>query len=253
MKRLILIVFLLFLLSSCKKEILHSISEEQANDIITLLAEYGIDARKVANGKGDVGSFNIVVEESEYGKSWSILKENGLPREKAKGLSDVYQKQGLISSSTEEKALLVQAIKGEIEKTLETIDNVIRARVIISVPFPSQNPFGDSKDVPKASVLLKVKKNSYINKDTVKGILLGAVASLEKENINVEIIESIGNNLSHTQKMTYIGPFLVSESSAKIFYIFIISLLSALAIIIVIIFLFYYRKKVRYTEEAEEC
>ncbi|MGB9600566.1 MAG: hypothetical protein ACPL7I_08430 [Myxococcota bacterium] len=253
MKRNILFILLLLLITSCKKEILHSISEEQANDIISVLSEYGIDAKKVSDGKGEGTTFNIVVDENDYGRSWSILKENGLPREKTKGLSDVYQRQGLISSSTEEKALLVQAIKGEIERTLETIDSVIRARVIISVPFPSQNPFDESKDLPKASVLLKVKKNSYINKEMIKGILIGAVSSLEKDNINVEIVESYGNNISQSPAMTYIGPFLVLKSSARVFYTFIISTLSILAVVVVLIFLFYYRKRVQAPAEVEEC
>jgi type III secretion protein J len=230
MKNRISFILLPLILFSCKAEILHSVPEEQANEIITVLSEYGIRAEKVSDGKGDKTSFNILVDESEYGKSWNILKENGLPREKIKGLSDIYQKQGFISSSIEERALLVQAIKGELEKTLETIDNVVRARVIISIPTSNQSPFAQGNEKIGASVLLKVKKNTYINKETVKGILLGAVPSLDKEKISVEIVETQKNIPTREISMTYIGPFLVSTNSAKIFYTFIIGVMLVLVL-----------------------
>ncbi len=255
MRKTLLLVTLLAattIIQSCSKELLHAVQEEQANDIIAVLSEYGIQAEKVADGRQESSSYNIVVQESDYKAAWNILKENGLPREKIRGLSDVYQKQGLISSSTEEKALLMQAIKGEVEKTLETIDNVIKARVIISVPGPSQNPFADSKEPTGAAVLLKIKKGSYINSETVKGILMGAVSSLSRERISVEIVESSGTVAAKPLRMTYIGPFLVPESSARNFYLIITGLLSILSLGVIIFVFFHFRKKPVITKEAEE-
>jgi len=245
-------ILLSIALFSCKTEILHSVSEEQANEIITVLSEYGVKAEKVGDGKGEKSAFNILVDEGEYGKSWNILKENGLPKEKIKGLSDIYQKQGLISSSIEERALLVQAIKGELEKTLETIDNVVRARVIISIPTSSQNPFAQSNENIGASVLLKVKKNTYLNKDTIKGILLGAVPSLDKEKISVEIVETQKSVAPKDIAMTYIGPFLVSANSAKIFYTFIIGVMLVLVLVLSFSVFTIYRQRQKVEEEVAE-
>ncbi|MCX7958635.1 MAG: hypothetical protein N3B13_06275 [Deltaproteobacteria bacterium] len=252
MKQKVLILTILLALFSCKKELLHSIQEEQANDIISLLLDYGIRAEKIADGRQDSASFNIMVEESDYSRSWNILRENGLPREKIKGLSDVYQKQGLISSSTEEKALLIQAIKGEVEKTLETIDNVIKARVIISLPGPSQNPFSDTKEPVGASVLLKVKKGSYVNRDTIKGILLGAVSSLDKERISVEIVESSVSPAGKSVRNTFIGPFMVSDSSAKMLYAILLTILSILSLLAILAVYFFFSRKVIVPKESEE-
>ncbi len=101
MRNKLITALLMIMLFSCKKELLHSVSEEQANDIITVLSDNGIRAEKVPDGRQESPTFNILIEEADYGRSWNILKENGLPREKIKGLSDVFQKQGLISSTTE--------------------------------------------------------------------------------------------------------------------------------------------------------
>lgn len=252
MKRILLASVLIFLLTACKKELLHSIPEDQANDILALLTDYGIRADKLRDERQETPSFNIVVEESDYSRAWTILRENGLPREKIRGLSEVYQKQGLISSSMEEQALLIQAIKGEVEKTLETIDNVIKARVIISIPNQVHNPFDESKGQMSASVLLKVKKGSYINKEMVKGILTGALCSLDKERISVEVVESAGSSISKTSKLNSIGPFLMPESSAKLFYIVTIVILLLISIGLVVTLLYFYRKKVFVSREVEE-
>ncbi|MCX7945235.1 MAG: hypothetical protein N2746_12075 [Deltaproteobacteria bacterium] len=252
MKKTPIPIIVVLLLFSCTKELLHSIQEEQANDIITLLNEHGIKAEKILDVGQDGLLFKIVVPESDYGKSWNILRENGLPREKIRGLSDIYQKQGLISSSFEEQALLIQAIKGEVEKTLETIDNVIKARVIISLPTLSQNPFSETEVTTAASVLLKVKKGTTISKDAIKGILTGALSSLEKERITVEIVESSPNSSLRRNGMTSIGPFVVSESSARMFYFVIMGFLSTLSLGIGGFLYFLFRKKTNTLKESEE-
>ncbi len=250
-KNTIIIILIPLLVISCKKELLHSISEEQANDIITVLSDYGIIAEKISDSSQESNTFNIVVEEEDYGLSWNILKENGLPREKIKGLSDVYQKQGLISSSTEEKALLIQAVKGEIEKTLETMDNVIKARVIISVPQFSSNPFSETKELSGVSVLLKIKRGSYVSKDTVKGILLGAISSIDKDRISVEIVEAISNTTKKNVTLTNIGPFILSRSYAKIIYFALITILAALSVTIIFLLFLNFRKRNNISEISD--
>ncbi len=250
-KKYLLILIFIFVMG-CRTEILHCISEEQANDIISVLQENGVVAEKKADNKGEKSNFNILIDESDYARAWKVLKENGLPREKVKGLSDIYQKQGIISSSTEEKALLIQAIKGEIEKTLETIDNVIRARVIITIPAGSQNPFSEIPASVGASVLLKVKKGTYINKEMIKGIIQGAVSSLERDRVNVEIVESQIAGGSNNISMTYIGPFLVSTTSAKYFYALMVFLLSLTMVSTGFLAYGFYRKRIMQTEDNEE-
>lgn len=252
MRKILLITLNLFLLFSCKKELLHSVQEEQANDIITLLSEYGINADKIPYGSQDSFMFKIVVDEDNYSRSWNILKENGLPREKIRGLSDVYQKQGLISSSTEERALLIQAIKGEVEKTLETIDNVIKARVIISISNTSQNPFTDSKEPISASVLLKIKKGSYVNKDSVREILMGAVSSLNKDRIAVEVVESSSPSVQKLVQIAYLGPFRVSESTARTIYTLTIGFLFITFLSLMIFTYYFYRKRATIRDKVEE-
>ncbi len=142
-------------------------------------------------------------------------------------------------------------MKGEIEKTLETMDNVLKARVILSVPQISPNPFSEPKELTGASVLLKIKKGTYVSKDTVKGILIGAVSSIDKEKISIEIVESSAQTTKSSGHLINIGPFLLSESSAKTFYAVLISILVIISVAVSMLFFFFIRKK-SFLPEAKE-
>lgn len=123
----ILLLFTIVSLVACSKstELLNGLSEVDANDMIAALRNQGVWASKVSSKRG----ITVNVEEADLAKSVVILSENGLPKQSYIAMGDVFKKDGMISTPTEERGRYLFAISQELEKTLSQIDGVILARV----------------------------------------------------------------------------------------------------------------------------
>src|SRR5690349_5942345 len=88
------------LLTGCgNRDIASGLTEQDAQEMVVVLKESGIDAAAVRNAGGDRnapptwtvsvrgGSQNTVL-------AWRVLQENGLPRQKVKGFEEVFSSTG---------------------------------------------------------------------------------------------------------------------------------------------------------------
>ena len=126
-------------LSGCVTHELQSdLTEPDAQEIVVLLKDNGIDAfaaRSAGEKKGEEKwSVSIRGGDQNLARSWRVLQENGLPRQKDKGLEDVFANPGMIPTATEEKARLLVGISGEISRTLKSISGIVDARVLVVLP-----------------------------------------------------------------------------------------------------------------------
>src|SRR5581483_945027 len=116
----VLAVFsLTVLLSGCiTHELQSDLSEQDAQEIVVILKDNGIDAfaAKAAGDKKGEEKWTISIRggDQNLARAWRVLEENGLPRQKDKGLEDVFANPGMIPTATEEKARLLVGISGEI-------------------------------------------------------------------------------------------------------------------------------------------
>jgi len=103
-------VFLVLVLAGClKQELQTGLSEQEAQEIIVLLKEHGLEATRERDAHGDDKGpplFNVSIKGGDQNLvlAWRILQENGLPRQKLMGLEEVFSKTGLIPTASEEKA-----------------------------------------------------------------------------------------------------------------------------------------------------
>jgi type III secretion protein J len=114
------------------------------------------------------------------------LQENGLPRQKDKGLEDVFANPGMIPTATEEKARLLVGISGEISRTLKSVSGIVDAHVL--VVMPENSPLLDKSEMvpPTASVLIKYRGNELpLGEEDVKKLVGRAVEGLKPENVAV--------------------------------------------------------------------
>lgn len=102
------------------------LSEKDANDITAELDRHGMDAEKVASGKQ---LFAVRVPQDRFAASVAVLQAAGLPRNAFSRMGDVFKKDGMISTPTEERARFLAALSQELENTLSQIDGVVLARV----------------------------------------------------------------------------------------------------------------------------
>ncbi len=119
---------LVLALAGCNSssELYGGLSERDANDIAAALSDHGIDARKSAQGKQ---LFSVSVPASDFSRSVALLHAVGLPNSSFARMGEVFKKDGMISTPTEERARFLYALSQELESTLSQIDGVVLARV----------------------------------------------------------------------------------------------------------------------------
>jgi type III secretion protein J len=145
MRLIPLIAFSVIAATGCaKQEILHDLDERDANEIVVVLdqANPPVAAQKLPGGEGGSGAnkgarFIIAVPAADANRAWKLLNDADLPRRKDPGYAEVFSQSGLIPTSSEEKAKTMQAITGELSRTLKSIDGVLDARVHVVMPEDS--------------------------------------------------------------------------------------------------------------------
>lgn len=188
---LLLILCLSILLSSCVTHTLQTaLSEQDAQEIVVLLNENGIEASavKAAGEKKGEETWSVIIHggDQNLARAWRVLEENGLPRQKDKGLEDVFANSGMIPTAAEEKARLLVGISGEISRTLKSVAGVVDAHVLVVLPDSSPLLDKSERIPPTASVLLKYRGNDLpLNEDDVKKLVARAVEGLQPENVAV--------------------------------------------------------------------
>jgi len=189
--KLLFVTGLVILLSGCvTHELQTGLTEQDAQEIVVLLNENGIEAsaaRAASEKKGEEKwSVQIRGGDQNLARAWRVLQENGLPRQKDKGLEDVFANSGMIPTATEEKARLLLGTSGEISRALKSVDGIVDAHVL--VVMPDSSPLQDKTDrvPPTASVLIKYRGTAApLSDDDVKKLVARAVEGLQPENVAV--------------------------------------------------------------------
>lgn len=191
LRKLLIVLGMTIFLSACVTHELQSgLSEQDAQEIVVLLNENGIDAfsaKAPAEKKGEEKwTVSIRGGDQNLARAWRVLEDNGLPREKDKGLEDVFSNPGMIPTATEEKARLLVGISGEINRTLKSIAGVVDARVLVVLPDSSPLLDKSERVPPTASVLIKYRgKDLPLSEEDIKKLVARAVEGLQPENVAV--------------------------------------------------------------------
>ena len=141
-----------------RQELVSALDERESQEIIVLLGEHGLGGvRELVPRERAEPTWTVYIRGGDKNRvtAWKILQENGLPRERVQGLSEVFAEQGMIPTQTQEKAKILVGLAGEMSRTLRSLSGVIDARV--HVVLPEDNPLVDEerRAKPSASVLLK--------------------------------------------------------------------------------------------------
>ncbi len=122
------------------------------------------------------------------------LASEGLPKTGSVGY-ELFDGTSFATTTLGEMVKKQRALQGELERTIMSLDAVLAARVHISQP--EKTIFAKQAQDPGASVLLKLKPGSELDKKQIKGItnfVASGVEGLKPE--NVTIIDEFGNLLS---------------------------------------------------------
>src|SRR5437868_7282777 len=139
------------LLAGCGEQDLYAdLSQRQANEMVAVLRNAGIDADKQGR---DNNLFAVTAPKDNFAQAVEVLRAAGYPREGFDTLGQVFKKEGFVSSPLEERARLTHALSQEIANTIASIDGVVVARVHLSVP--EHDPLAEKQTPSSASVFIK--------------------------------------------------------------------------------------------------
>jgi len=218
---IVAVVIFALTLVACSQVINQGLSEDQANEILVVLERNGIQASKAQQEGGETVAFTISVPKRDAARAMQILRENDLPQQQAKGFNEVFAKTSLIPTAMEEKAMYLQAVCGELAKTIEAINGVVDARVHVVLPETDvlkQELQGPT--TPKAAVLIKYKarRNGEMpyKPEDIRQLIANSVEALKPSDVTVVSSQVFGDQQPN---LIYVGPLKMTEDSRNGLYI----------------------------------
>ncbi len=218
-------------LAGCSTTIQHGLDESAANEVVTALERSGIEACKARDeAKGE--AFTVAVPQDQTLRALEVLQALGLPRGRRAGFGEVYKQASLVPTPSEERARFHEALSGEIERTLETVEGVVSARVHLVLAEPNLLAMDGKTQAPsQASVLLKLRAGpAPISEAEVQKLVAGSVAGLAPAAVAV-VTTSAATAPSAGPQLVSVGPLRVAPGSR----VLVLSLVfGSLAIIVVL-------------------
>jgi type III secretion protein J len=203
--------------SACSTNILHGVDERGANDAARALERAGIGVEKVADegaAAGGAARFTLRVSRGDGARSLDLLRALGLPRDRRHGFSETYGQPSLIPTPSEERARYVDALAGEIERTLEEVDGVVSARV--HLVLEETDPLaldGKARAAARGAVLVTTRPGrTPIAREDVQRLVAGSVAGLDAPSVAV-VFTAAPVVAEDAPTMAAIGPVRVTAGS----------------------------------------
>lgn len=176
--------------SACAQEsIAHQQTERDANLIVRILLDNGIEATKLKDEESRELAFNILVPEPEKHRALSILHEHNLPKEMATETKDLLEG-GMIPTPEQQLMKRTVALRGDIINALRDLPRVVDVKVVASIP--RENPLRDPNEEPprpKVSVIIVYQPDDAgappLTQEDVQRFAFAAVPEIKSAEVSV--------------------------------------------------------------------
>lgn len=236
------------------KTIISVSSEKEANEIVAILSNKGISAKKEFASNDQGGSWGISVPSDKEYNSIAIITRQGFPRAKTLDIISIFSPSGLMPSSQEDQIRYQAVLEAQLSNTIKEFDGIIDAAVNISL---YQNLKMNERDLRsgrptelKASVYVKhtgiLDNPSSQMAFKIKKIVAGRLIGLDPENVYVvgERVSDIGGTTSDSivfrqdgEDVTILG--MVVNSKYATYLRVLLSILATVAITAILGLLFF--------------
>ncbi|SAL05832.1 type III secretion associated protein [Caballeronia calidae] len=210
-RQLITLLIVLFAMAGCRKELYVNLSQQDANAMTVALLEEGVrvDKESVDGGK----TWVLSVDEGELVHAMKILKERSLPATQYASLGELFKKEGIISTPTEERVRFIYGIEQELSATLSRIDGIVDARV--QIVLPDNDPLASAAKPSSASVFIKYRANVNVPAlvPQIRSLVTHSVEGLQFDAVSVICVPSATQNTKQmSTQSTFMGgkwPWLI--------------------------------------------
>jgi type III secretion protein J len=121
---------LVLCLSACTDEVYSNLDQRQANEVIAVLAENGINASRTGSGE----AYGVSIASADMSEAARILESQGLPRQRYQTVTELFPGDSMIVTPFEQEARMAFALGQELSRTLESIEGVRTAQVHVVLP-----------------------------------------------------------------------------------------------------------------------
>ena len=187
--RLLPLLALVLALAGCKTALFSGLNESEANEVVAALEDGGIEARKE---RLEGAEWQVQVDEDRAGAALDLLRAQGLPHERFASMGDMFQKQGLVSTPSEERMRYIYAVSQELSQTLRSIDGVVSARVHVVIPL--NDPLSDKIRPSSAAVFIKHRPDVDLRllAPAVKDLVAHSIEGLTPDQVSLTLFEAHG-------------------------------------------------------------
>ena len=186
--RLTMAALLLCALAACgsKVTLYAAASEDEANELLSVLLDSGIKTEKVPGKEGAA----VLVEAGQVARALDILRARGLPRERFDGMGQIFRKEGLVSSPLEERARYIYALSQELTNTLSQMDGVLAARV--HVVLPERGGIGETAMPSTAAVFIKHQVGYSLDalQPQIRKLVTHAIPGLTEDRVSIALVSA---------------------------------------------------------------
>ncbi len=207
-------VAILLLASGCAVPVAASLDEQDANHVLVALDESGIDAAKEADPTAE-GKYRVTVARDDVARALATMRQEELPRPKARGILDAADRGQLVPSQAAEHAQLVAGLAGELEKTLGGIDGVLSARVHLNLP--TREPLRDGPPAKgTASVLVEHRGTTPpLAPESIQRLVSGGAPGVAASDVAVVFVPRVVRAAGARTDLGHVGPITVARGSTS--------------------------------------
>lgn len=197
---------------SSKANLQVGLNDSDANEIVTLLTRYGIDAQKVTTKEG----VTLTLNTNDISRATTAMQAAGLPRRQLSDLGQIFKKDSMISTPLEERIRYIHGLSAELESTLQQFDRVVSARVHVVLP----ERIAPGEAIQPSSAAVFVKYQPPMDEDTIvpriRQLVASSIPGLSGEGgrAKVSVVMAATDTTVPVIEWSNIGPFRVQTDSA---------------------------------------
>lgn len=201
-------------LVGCTTEVLHGLTEADANRAVTLLEAQGIAAHKARDRRGN--AWQIDVPSRAASQAFEVLAAEGVPGRQFPDPEDLAGDDRLLPSRQEEARRAQFATAAGLEATLITIPGILDARVHVATDVSPPQGMTDGPAAPDGAAVL-LTTGSDLSPDAVavadvQGLVAAALVGVDRRDVTVVVVPRIAP-VPSPQVLDRVGPFGVTAAS----------------------------------------